>query len=530
MRNKELKHMMQGAAILTLASFIAKLLSAVYRVPFQNLVGDEGFYVYQQVYPIYGIAMTLALSGLPIFLSKLVVEEKDESRALQAIFPYVFWLSLGLWAGTLLGSGWLARLMGDVELVPLIRVVSFTFLLVPGLSLYRGKFQGRLWMTPTAVTQVVEQLLRVGIILLAAFLFTRWSLTVYQVGTLAMSGALFGGCAALVLLWRYDQLGTKASRTVLTSTWIRPQADRRLLKRFVYEGGLISLYSALLILFQLIDSFVVKNALTLGGMAEQVAKISKGVYDRGQPLVQLGLVVATALSATFLPSLTKHFAANNLRQFEQAAKIYLRFTTTIASAAAIGLAVLLPYVNFTLFDDTKGTLTLGVYVLSIAFMAILQTYQSIDQSRNRYRPALTAALVGVVVKLGCTAVLTLRFGTLGASIGTIAGLSACLLILARRLPKTINAFVYENHFIQKLSGCLAGMVGALMLYRVVVESFDVFASRTSTLLVSLGGVGVGILVFVVLLFRLKLFTIREWLTLPFGAKILRMKRGTHEIR
>ncbi|MEL5941172.1 oligosaccharide flippase family protein, partial [Tetragenococcus halophilus] len=55
-----MKTMMEGAFILTIASFIAKVLSAIYRIPFQNIVGDEGFYVYQQVYPIYGIAMTFA--------------------------------------------------------------------------------------------------------------------------------------------------------------------------------------------------------------------------------------------------------------------------------------------------------------------------------------------------------------------------------------------------------------------------------------------------------------------------------------
>ena len=67
--NKEMRVMMQGAFVLTAASFVAKLLSAIYRVPYQNFAGDEGFYVYQQVYPIYGIAMTLALSGLPQFIS-----------------------------------------------------------------------------------------------------------------------------------------------------------------------------------------------------------------------------------------------------------------------------------------------------------------------------------------------------------------------------------------------------------------------------------------------------------------------------
>jgi PST family polysaccharide transporter len=76
MARNQMQRMMKGAFVLTLASFIAKLLSAVYRVPFQNLVGDEGFYVYQQVYPIYGLAMTLALSGLPQFISKLVASQK----------------------------------------------------------------------------------------------------------------------------------------------------------------------------------------------------------------------------------------------------------------------------------------------------------------------------------------------------------------------------------------------------------------------------------------------------------------------
>jgi PST family polysaccharide transporter len=81
MPKSQLKRTMEGAFILTIASFIAKILSAVYRVPFQNLVGDEGFYVYQQVYPIYGLAMTLALSGLPQFISKLVASQKKSAKA-----------------------------------------------------------------------------------------------------------------------------------------------------------------------------------------------------------------------------------------------------------------------------------------------------------------------------------------------------------------------------------------------------------------------------------------------------------------
>lgn len=75
MQNKQMQHLMKGAVVLSIASFVAKILSAVYRIPFQNMVGNTGFYVYQQVYPIYGIGMTFALSGFPVYISKIVAEE-----------------------------------------------------------------------------------------------------------------------------------------------------------------------------------------------------------------------------------------------------------------------------------------------------------------------------------------------------------------------------------------------------------------------------------------------------------------------
>ena len=74
MKNEQLKTMMNGAVLLSVAALIAKVLSAVYRVPFQNMVGNTGLYVYQQVYPLYGIGMTFALSGYPVFYSKIIAQ------------------------------------------------------------------------------------------------------------------------------------------------------------------------------------------------------------------------------------------------------------------------------------------------------------------------------------------------------------------------------------------------------------------------------------------------------------------------
>ena len=81
------KALFRGAFILMLAALITKILSAFYRIPFQNIVGDIGFYIYQQVYPFYGIAIVLSTTGFPVVISKLYAEQKqkgedDKSRLL----------------------------------------------------------------------------------------------------------------------------------------------------------------------------------------------------------------------------------------------------------------------------------------------------------------------------------------------------------------------------------------------------------------------------------------------------------------
>lgn len=118
MGNKQMKHMMNGAVILSVASLIAKILSAVYRVPFQNMVGNTGFYVYQQVYPLYGIGMTFALSGFPIFLSKLVAERKSQSsqkELLKRTFVILSIFSIVLFAGIYGFAGKIASLMETAD-------------------------------------------------------------------------------------------------------------------------------------------------------------------------------------------------------------------------------------------------------------------------------------------------------------------------------------------------------------------------------------------------------------------------------
>lgn len=529
MANKEMRVMMQGAFVLTAASFIAKLLSAVYRVPYQNFAGDEGFYVYQQVYPIYGIAMTLALSGLPQFISKYVAEQKEprkQRQALEELFPLISGFGLLLWAVCFFSAQPFADWMGDGKLAPLIRVVSFTFVIMPFLSITRGEFQGKLLMVPTAVSQVVEQFIRVAVIVIAAWSFKQFGWTVYRTGTVAMSGALVGGIVAVLVLWYYR-------RKILATSIVRklPTIGGKTLelgKRLVLEGGLMTVYSGLLILFQLIDSFTVKKALVDFGLSEHGAKLAKGIYDRGQPLVQLGLVVALALSSSFIPLLTRHLVNRDHGMFVKTSQIFLRLTCGIAAAASIGLAMLLPYVNYALFKDYKGNGTLVLFVFSIFLMAMVQAYQSIAQSQNEYRSSLQAAGVGLLLKIVITGGLTKQFGTIGASLSTLLGLIVALFILHFSCDRETREYGSQRHFIRNLMLCLVGMVFVLLCYYGGISVlFGMVQKRSLALIVAIFGVLIGGSAFLILAIQLRLLTIREWLMLPFGSKLLRInwKRG-----
>ncbi|MDT2757573.1 polysaccharide biosynthesis protein [Enterococcus asini] len=525
MAQTKMKTVMQGAFILTMASFAAKLLSAVYRVPFQNLVGDEGFYVYQQVYPIYGLAMTLALSGLPQFISKYVAEQegiKAQHKAIHRLFPMVLLSGILLFVLTFLGAGVIANLMGDPELAPLIRVVSVTFLFVPILSFYRGNFQGNLLMTPTAVSQVWEQLVRVAVILLASFSFVHWGLSIYQTGTVAMFGAVCGGIVAVLILLSYQRKITGSLLGLNQIDW-RDSWDYSLFRRFLLEGGLVSVYSGLLILFQLVDSFFVVNALDASGLLPQVARVTKGVYDRGQPLVQLGLVVAGALSSTFLPALTKYLMQKNKEGFQQTAKIYMRLTTSISLAASAGLALLLPLINFALFKDAAGTIPLMLYVGAIFEMGIIQGYQSIAQSQNHFRIPLRGALLGLLTKLVVTWPFTYFLQTSGASCATLLGLGVTLVYLALHTDREINHFLKEK-FLAKLFLCTLAMMVAVFIFDLLLLMWDPALGRLNALLFAIIGVALGVGAFLKIALWCKLFTVREWLMLPLGDKILKLGR------
>lgn len=524
-RQKHLHKLLTGTLILTLSTLIAKILSAGYRIPFQNLVGDTGFYVYQQVYPLYGIGVTLGLSGLPVFISKLVAERPTQAQK-EALVQQLL-VILSVLACLLVLAGWLlapslAQLMGDKRLAPVIRSVVLMFVFMPGLAVSRGYWQGKYNMIPTAISQLLEQIVRVSIVISVALLASQQHWNVYKMGTFAMSSAVGAGLVASLFL--------------IPSIWHTVRHNRMqhgfaaipwsLVKRLLLEGGVVCLFAGLVVLFQLIDSFTVKCGLVSAGLIPARAKALKGVFDRAQPLIQLGLVVATAFSTTLLPSLTTSRLQHNVIDFRRVYRSALHICTAMSLFAAVGLITLMPQINQLLFVNQAGSTALTLSMASIVLVALIVTYSSVLQSLNQFSVTLFGLFGGLIVKLLINFLLVQHFGIMGAAMGTIIGLIVTLIIIRSALPPQLLQLTTDRQFRIKLIG-ICGLL-AVSAKLTCWLGLDIFGtSRIAMVPTVTLAIIVCCLVVMFLTMKWRLFSVKEIITFPGGRRLLKLINKLH---
>jgi polysaccharide transporter, PST family len=517
-----LSFVMKGAMILSLAALISKVLSAVYRVPFQNLVGNRGLYVFQQVYPIYGIGMVLALSGLPVMISRLIAEEKDVFRQqvlLRQIWLILLLLGLIIFVVLQLFASTLAGYMGDLRLDSLIHAISWMFLLMPTLAALRGYFQAILQMKPTAYSQVAEQIIRVCVIVGAAILGSRNGFNVYVIGTYAMFATPIAEIFSVAILWWYychygHPLHMKLKHRVISYC--------SLLKLLCFEGGTICLFASLMVMMQLIDSFSVIKGLIGHGWSLLEAQNGKGIYDRGQPLVQLGLVIATSFVSAMLPSLSAAFKNHQFTTFRNLGSEMMRVSIFMTVGLTTGMISLMPLINQLLFNSHEENLALSVFMLNIILTTLIMVYSSILQSANYFRLTILSIIVGLLSKLILTKWLVIQIGVLGASMSTVISLLLMLLIECFLAPSDIVAIKNATRFILVLCGLgLVLFIIEKVFYQLLTNYSLLHNPRLNALLDLAVLVPLGISIFLLLAYKCKLLDENEWQSVPFVHKVFK---------
>lgn len=514
----------KGAMILTIAGILTKILSAAYRVPFQNIVGDVGFYIYQQVYPFFGVAIILSTYGFPVVISKVIAEHPEEVREQAARkirwVSFFFLTLLGMIFFLLLyvGAPHVAAFMGDIELAILIKIVAFSFLLLPLVSVWRGSFQGLGEMTPTAVSQVSEQLIRVATILVLSYLLVKAGFSLYEVGAGAIFGSVAGGFAAVLVLLAFYQKRKRGQKLSVAPSNLLP-SSKSIIKVLLLQGFTICISSLLLILFQMVDAFTIYAWLVEAGVDAQSAKELKGVYDRGQPLIQLGTVVATAFSLSLVPYII--LSKGKEEQVKEKISLSIRVSIGVGAGAAVGLAWLIKPVNTMLFSNENGYQVLLVLGLSILFCSIALTGAAILQGLgNPYLPALFVGM-GIGMKYWLNVILIPSYSTMGAAVSTLMAFAFVAIMMVLSLKRKTGTSIFERMPTIPLLVSIAMMSAALAIYLLLTDSF-IGDSRTLATAQSILGVAIGGTVYLLILIKNHFFTKEELLLLPLGKKLVKI--------
>ncbi|MFI8578130.1 oligosaccharide flippase family protein [Rossellomorea aquimaris] len=519
---------LKGAMVLTVAALVTKILSAVYRVPFQNIVGDIGFYIYQQVYPFYGIAIALSTYGFPVIISKLVAEklenEDEEGAKKVAVTSFMFLCIVGLswFLIVYFGAGVIARWMGDPLLKPLIQVISLSFLLLAPLSVLRGYYQGKEDMVPTAVSQVTEQTIRVATILVFSTILVSQGYSLYMAGNGALFGSITGGLGGLLVLLfivtaRRERLFSRKSLR-LSPEYLH------IWSRLLMNGTAICVSAMLLVLLQFVDSMNVYSLLTSSGMDTESGKTWKGIYDRGQPFVQLGTVVATSISLTIVPLVTSAYLKKKENLIRKYSQLSLKISITIGFAATLGIINIMVPTNTMLFENALGSKVIAVFCLSIFFSCLILTFAGIFQGIGKiYYPALYI-LIGILLKYFGNAYLIPVMGIMGASVATVVSLTVItgMMILQLRRLFPIRFFPFSFYKTLLLSG--AAMTIVLQVFLQIYDTLldKGMPERELSVLFSLGGACLGALIFLIVFLRGNVLSREEIGFLPFGSKWVRL--------
>lgn len=416
---------LNGVLLVTVATFIGKVLSALYRVPYQNMTGDLGYYVYQQVYPFYGAAMVVSLYGFPVVIAKMVTEaelKNGDKEALETALASFVLLSIFhfvLFFVLFFSAPIIANWMGDVKLTTPLQIISVVFLFVPFFSSMRGFFQGIGDMHSTAVSHLTEQFVRVACILSFAAFVVYAGKDAYAAGIGAALGSILGSGAGVLYL-SYRVFRSRPSFVSLSFQRVKNRVREMTTTLFV-QGFLIAMTSMMFILYQMVDAFTLPRLLQASGLGALDAKELKGVFDRGQPLLQFGTVIASTFAMVIVPLIHREITENNVARSRYFGGLAVRVALLIGAAAAIGLCLIAEPVNMMLFENKEGTIFIRILAFSLIASGVITTTSAVMQGHNDFvRPAFFL-LLGLLVKaVGNTLFIPLS-GGVGAAIATVIG-------------------------------------------------------------------------------------------------------------
>lgn len=419
----------QGAVILAVSGIIVKLIGAVSRIYLSRLLGGEGIGLYQMAYPIYLLCLSISTAGLPVAISIMVSERNaihdflGGQRILKIALSVLTLTGLLFSVGLYFGSSVLI----DHHIVRDPRAYWSLIALAPAVfcatisATMRGYFQGLQNMTPTAVSEVIEQFVRVVTMIGLAIILLPKGLEFGAAG--ATFGAAPGAAAAILTLgWFYwhDRKHRKMWYMSQDKS-IVPDSTWNIMKRLFILAIPVSCANIMIPIVSNIDLFIVPKRLEVAGFnVEQATTLFGYLTGMATALINMPTIVTSSMSSSLVPGISEASIKKDFNTIRRRARTALRLASVFTLPAAIGLGVIATPISTMLYATANAGPCIAVMSIGIFFLGIQQVTTGILQGLGKTAVPFINLIVSGCVKVAFSWNLTAmpQFGVLGAAFAT----------------------------------------------------------------------------------------------------------------
>ncbi len=532
----------KGALILVIASLTVKVIGAFFKIPLNYLIGDDGMGLFNSAYQIYTVMFIIATAGFPTAISKMVAESLalDKKREAERIFKVavVILATIGILGSAALffGADAMADAIKNNRSVMAIAAISPAVLCVALMAAFRGYFQGRQNMYPTAISEVVEAFGKLAFGYFFAWYFMRKSVEMASAGAVfgVTMGTMLGFLSLLILYFVYMD----KNRTYPVGE--KTESYRRIAKKLVSIAVPITIGASVSSLTNLADMFTVMRRLqdiklvtpeflqkyssvisTIEGfdghsINEQLANSLYGMYTgKAITLFNFPLTLIVALGMSVVPVIAGYMVKGDKVGARKSVNTVLKLTMLFSVPCAFGIYVLAKPILLTVFQTALAETLLQKLAVSVVFVSMLQITTSVLQAYGRtVVPVINMTIGGIIKVLSNYYLVAIPSVNIeGAPVSTMICYFTVVVLNMYWIIKETGFRLKIGEYVLKplISGAVMGVV-TYLLYSGIYTALGVKIALCVAIFVA-------VVVYFAMLIVLKAFSREDIILLPKGEKI-----------
>lgn len=442
--------MLRGSAWMTAGSIISRILGALYIIPWYSWFGSDKLQanaLYTKGYTVYSIFLMIAISGIPSAVAKQVAHynSKNEYGVSKRLFKTSLMALFILGAVCTLVFWLIAPFIsqGDPRMVSIYRSLALALLVIPAMSLLRGYFQGFQDMAPSALSQLIEQFLRIIYMLLATYITIKVMGLPFEVGVWQSTFAAFIGAVGgtLLLVGYYLKHKKRLDELVSQSNDQLEITNKTLLKEVLYQALPFIFIACAMSMFNLVDQFTFPVIMQQAGAYSmtQINALYALFAGNANKLIMIVVALSTAMATTAIPLLSEAVARHDSALMKKQLLESLELLFFVMLPAVFGMAA----VSRPLYLVFYGYEATGIFVLAISAyvalaMGLFNVLGSLLQGIYENKQAIKYTTLGLGVKLVLQYPLTLWLGVFGPLLATGIAMSWASYLMLRFLYLKYN--------------------------------------------------------------------------------------------